>query len=185
MSNASNAPEQLPPYRCEECLRGPAKTDFLRDAEGRPSALCIECQARKAAKRQLAKHDQLRQRDVTKLLRMAVRQRVNLPPLSEAVSKLVGRFGGMDTIVDIIYVKLDHMLSMDDDLCSPKVTLDALKFLVGFIRAGMAEVQTTIDASALSDEELDQAMRAYLLEVFGPSMTAPAETPERQLTCEP
>lgn len=162
------APEVLPEFRCEECLRGPDKTEFDYDAEGNHPPLCVKCISQRTASRKLAVQDRQKQEDVTKLLRLAVRKHVHLPALSEMAGKLAAKFGGTDAVVDLIYVKLSDMLKSDH--ISPKIQLDGLKFLVNFLRAGMASVNTTFDASVLTDDELETAMREYVAEIFGPAI---------------
>ena len=173
--------KSVPEFRCEECLRGPDKTRFQYDKDNHPFTVCMECVEAKKKATRIAKQDAVKDRDVTQLLRMAMRKQVHLPALSDLAFQVAQKFGGMEAVVDIIYVKLDKMLN--SDRIDPRVQLDALKYLTGLLKAGMASVTTQFDASMLTDEELDAAMRDYVEEIFGSTFKHPA-LPE-QPQCQP
>lgn len=181
----TTTPERLPPFRCRECMRGPDKVEFPKDTDGSHVRICVECRHRLTLEKRFKGQEQSQQRDALKLLRMAARQKVHLPPLNEAVRMLVGKYGNLETVIDIIYVKLNHLLLKDDNKFEEvpaKITLDALKFLVGFIKAGLPQVETTIDASSMSEEEMDEALQTFFAEAVAKALPPANQT--EPLTCQ-
>lgn len=167
---------RLPEYRCDKCMRGPEQVEFGRDEEGERRTVCKECRERDHMQERMQQVARTQSQDISTLLRTSIRSRISLPQLNELASKLLLKYGGLDEVVTLIHGHIDQMLT--NEKAKPKTKLDALRFLVGILKAGMAEHHTEIQITTLTDDQIDSAIDRFLEDRLGTVYP-------RGITCDP
>jgi len=159
--------QRLAEHRCLECFKGVPDVAFSV-TDGRPHKFCSDCKARFEVQRALARREEEQNKDVAGFVKATLTSSVSVPAMREIAAKLTKKFGGVDSIVDEIYLNIRDVL---DNKKGERFAFDVLKFLVRLIERGLEEERVELELSALSDEQLndirDRFLERYMAEGNG------------------
>lgn len=96
---------------------------------------------------------------VEKLMSITVRRSSKLPAIRQLAAVMLEKYNGVEGLATIIFDHIDKALKKSP---GSKQALDALKFVVKLIEAGLEEEKVQLDLTTMPQEELHGAVMRYL-----------------------